>query len=155
VPARRGPRPGKPEHPGKVHPEGIEDQLVHCLVEGLARHALHNEPEEVVVGVRVLVFPAGLGDRLRCNARFPFLVVAGGFDEDGRSIPIPLSGLNEMTEVFRQRLTWFVLEHGLHAKDRAQNLLSWRNSGFRSVPGRAITPVWWQSCGRGAGPRRA
>jgi len=35
-----------------------------------------------------------------------------------------------MTEVFRRRLIWLLVEKELLAEDFAQNLLSWKNSGF-------------------------
>lgn len=44
------------------------------------------------------------GDQLRWNLHRHCLVLEGGFGEDGRFISVPLSGLNQMTEVFRRRL---------------------------------------------------
>ena len=73
------------------------------------------------------------GDQLRWNAQFHSLVVEGGFDEDGRSISVPLSGSNEMTVVFRRRLIWFLVEKGLLAEDFAQNLLSKYSDYFGST----------------------
>ena len=58
---------------------------------------------------------------MRWNAHFHSLVVEGGFDEAGRFIHVPLSGLDQMTEVFRRRLIWLLVE---------KDLLSWKNSGF-------------------------
>jgi hypothetical protein len=70
------------------------------------------------------------GDLLRWNAHFHSLVVEGGFDETGRFIHVPLSDLGQMTEVFRRRLIWLLVEKKLLAEEFAQNLLSWKNSGF-------------------------
>jgi hypothetical protein len=70
------------------------------------------------------------GDQLRWNAHFHSLVVEGGFDQAGRFIHVPLSGLDQMTEVFRRRLIWLLVEKDLLAEEFARNLLSWRNSGF-------------------------
>jgi hypothetical protein len=70
------------------------------------------------------------GDQLRWNPHHHCLVLEGGFDEEGRFIHVPLSGLKQMTEVFRRRLIWLLVEKKLLAEDFAQNLLSWKNSGF-------------------------
>ncbi len=58
--------------------------------------------EPLLTGV-VTAFQS-FGDQLRWNAHFHSPVVEGGFDEDGRFIPVPLSGLNEMTCISRARL---------------------------------------------------
>ena len=70
------------------------------------------------------------GDQLRWNPHHHCLVLEGGFDEEGRFIPVPLSGLDQMTEVFRRRLIWLLVEKDILAEQFAQNLLSWKNSGF-------------------------
>ena len=44
------------------------------------------------------------GDQLRWNAHFHSLVVEGGFDQAGRFIHVPLSGLDQMTCISRARL---------------------------------------------------
>ena len=56
--------------------------------------------------------------------------VGGDFDEERRFIHVPLSGLDQMTEVFRRRLIWLLVEKDLLAEEFARNLLSWKNSGF-------------------------
>ncbi len=70
------------------------------------------------------------GDQLRWNPHHHCLVLEGGFDEAGRFIHVPLTGLGQMTEVFRRRLIWLLVEKELLAESFAQSLLSWRNSGF-------------------------
>ena len=57
-------------------------------------------------------------------------MLEGGFDEAGRFIHVPLSGLDQMTEVFRRRLIWPLVEKELLAEEFGRNLLSWKNSGF-------------------------
>ena len=57
-------------------------------------------------------------------------MLEGGFDEDGTFISVPFSGLPAMTEVFRRRVIWLLVEKKLLSEDFAANLLSWRNSGF-------------------------
>jgi len=70
------------------------------------------------------------GDQLRWNPHHHCLVLEGGFDEAGRFVHVPLSGLEQMTEVFRRRLIWLLVDKELLAEDFAQSLLSWKNSGF-------------------------
>ncbi len=70
------------------------------------------------------------GDQLRWNPHQHCLVLEGGFDEAGRFIHVPLSGLGEMTEVFRRRVIWLLMEKELLAEEFARNLLFWKNSGF-------------------------
>ena len=45
-------------------------------------------------------------------------------------ISVPLSGLKQMTKVYRRRLIWILVEKEFLSKEFARNLLSWRNSGF-------------------------
>ena len=54
----------------------------------------------------------------------------GGFDEAGAFVSVPFSGLQAMTEIFRRRVIWLLVELELLPEDFARNLLSWRNSGF-------------------------
>jgi hypothetical protein len=70
------------------------------------------------------------GDQLRWNPHFHCLVLEGGFDEQGVFVSIPFSGLQAMTEVFRRRVTWLLVEKELLSEEFARNLLSWKNSGF-------------------------
>ena len=70
------------------------------------------------------------GDQLRWNPHFHCLVLEGGFDEASTFVSVPLSGLQQMTEVFRWRLIWLLVEKDLLSEEFAQNLLSWKNSGF-------------------------
>ena len=67
------------------------------------------------------------GTRLRWNPPQHCLVLVGGFDEDGTFIPVPLSGLEQMTEIFRRRLIRLLVEKELLAEEFARNLLSRRN----------------------------
>ena len=67
---------------------------------------------------------------MRWNPHQQYLVVEEGFDEDGTFISVPLSGLQQMTEVFRRLLIWLLVEKELLSEEFARNLLSWRNSGF-------------------------
>ena len=45
-------------------------------------------------------------------------------------VSVPFSGLQAMTEVFRRRVIWLLVEKELLSAEFAQNLLSWRNPGF-------------------------
>lgn len=64
------------------------------------------------------------------NPHFHWLVLEGGFDEEGVFVSIPLSGLQQMTEVFRRRVIWLLVRKELLSGEFARNLLSWNNSGF-------------------------
>jgi hypothetical protein len=68
--------------------------------------------------------------QLRWNPHFHSLLVEGGFDEQGAFVSVPFSGLQAMTEVFRRRVIWLLVEKELLSEEFALNLLSWRNSGF-------------------------
>jgi len=80
---------------------------------------------------RIVTAFQSYGDLLRWNSHFHSLVVEGGFDEAGTFLSVPLSGLDQMTEVFRRSLIWLLVEKELLFEEFARNLLSWRNSGFR------------------------
>ena len=54
-------------------------------------------------------------------------MLEGGYDEEGRFVHVPLSGLGQMTEAFRRRLIWLLVEKELLAEEFARNLLTWRN----------------------------
>ncbi len=64
------------------------------------------------------------GDQLRWNPHHHCLVLEGGFDEAGRFIHVPLSGLDQMTAVFRRRLIWLLVEKELLAEYIARPPLS-------------------------------
>jgi hypothetical protein len=55
---------------------------------------------------RVIATQQTFGGRLHWNPNYHCPVLEGGFDEHGTFIPVPLSGLDQMTEVFRRRLIW-------------------------------------------------
>ncbi|WP_319560361.1 transposase [Marispirochaeta sp.] len=58
------------------------------------------------------------------------IVLEGGFDADGTFVYLPFSGLEKMTEYFRRSVVRFFTEKKLLTEQFAQNLLSWRHSGF-------------------------
>ena len=57
-------------------------------------------------------------------------VLKGGFDAEGTFISIPFSGLQAMTQVFQRRVITLLVDKQLLSVDFAENLLSWRHSGF-------------------------
>ena len=75
----------------------------------------------------VIVAHQTFGDQLRWNPHFHCLVLEGGFDEAGKFVSVPFSGLKQMTEVFRRRVIWLLAEKELLSQEFARNLLSWRN----------------------------
>ena len=58
------------------------------------------------------------------------ILLEGGFDEDGAFVYLPLSGLEKMTEYFRRTVLEFFTDKKLLTEQFAQNLLSWKHSGF-------------------------
>jgi transposase len=70
------------------------------------------------------------GDMLRWNPHFHAIVLEGGFDDEGTFFYIPFTGLDSMAEVFRRRVIKLLVERELLNENFAQNLLSWRHSGF-------------------------
>ena len=61
------------------------------------------------------------------------LVLEGGFDEAGTFVSVPFSDVQAMTEIFRRRVIWLLVQKELLSDDFARNLLSWRNSGFSTT----------------------
>ena len=61
------------------------------------------------------------GDQLRWNPHHHCLVVEEGLDEHGTFIPVPLSGLDQMTEVFRRRLIRLLVEKELLSGELARS----------------------------------
>ena len=54
----------------------------------------------------------------------------GGYDTEGNFVYLPISSKKKMTELFRRRVIKHFVDKNLINKDFAQNLLSWKNSGF-------------------------
>lgn len=77
-------------------------------------------------------------DQLRWNAHFHSLVIEGGFDEAGRFIHIPLLGLKPMTEVFRRRLIWLLVEKKLLAEDFVRPPLSLKKIRYEPFKGKVL-----------------
>jgi len=90
----------------------------------------------------VLAFQSA-GDFLRFNPHFHGIVLEGGFDGQGRFIHVPLGDLSQMSEYFRRMIIDFFLQKKLITEKLAQNLLSWRHSGF-SVDNRVKIPAFSQ-----------
>jgi len=54
----------------------------------------------------------------------------GGFDEQGNFVYLPISNTKQITEFFRQLVIKHFVDKKLLNENFAQNLLSWKNSGF-------------------------
>jgi len=67
---------------------------------------------------------------LRFNPHWHAIVLEGGFDKHGNFVHIPFSNLPQMTECFRRAVIKLFLERKLINQDMADNLLTWRHSGF-------------------------
>ena len=70
------------------------------------------------------------GDLLRFNSHFHGVFLEGGFDKDGNFIFIPIHDTAKLTQSFRQMVVKYFYAKGLITNSFAQNLLSWKNSGF-------------------------
>ena len=70
------------------------------------------------------------GDFARWNPHFHTLLIEGGFDNDGNFVYLPISSTVRMTELFRRLVIKHFQDKKLINDDFAQNLLSWKNSGF-------------------------
>jgi len=57
-------------------------------------------------------------------------MLAGGFDEEGRFVYLPIADTKRMTEMFRRLVIKRFQEKKLITERFAWNLLSWKNSGF-------------------------
>jgi hypothetical protein len=57
-------------------------------------------------------------------------LLEGGFDDEGNFVYLPISSTKGMTELFRRKVIKYYEENKLINSDFAQNLLSWKNSGF-------------------------
>ena len=70
------------------------------------------------------------GEFIRFNPHFHALVLEGCFDEHGRFVYIPIKNTQKMTEYFRRRIIQYFLKTKRIDKNKANNLLSWKHSGF-------------------------
>lgn len=70
------------------------------------------------------------GDFARWNPHWHALLIEGGFDEEGKFVYLPISSTRQMTELFRKLVIKHFQGKKLINDKFAQNLLSWKNSGF-------------------------
>lgn len=97
---------------------------------------------KAIESAAVLVFQTA-GDFVRHNPHYHGIVLEGGFDDQGRFIHVPLGDLSRMSEYFRRMIIKFFLAKKLIAEKMAQNLLSWRHSGF-SIDNQVKIPAFGQ-----------
>jgi len=71
-----------------------------------------------------------VGDFLRFNSHYHGIILEGGFDEEGNFAFIPFGNFDKMSEYFRRMIIKFFLDKKLINERFAQNLLTWRHSGF-------------------------
>ena len=89
-----------------------------------------NEAAKTRVETAAVLCFQSFGEFLRWNPHWHAIVLEGGFDESGNFIHIPFGNLQEMTECFRGRVVKFFFDGKLINQDMADNLLTWRHSGF-------------------------
>ena len=70
------------------------------------------------------------GDFAKPNPHWHGILIEGGFDEEGGFVYLPISNTSNMTELFRRKVIKYFEDNKLINSDFAQNLLSWKNSGF-------------------------
>jgi hypothetical protein len=100
-------------------------RLIYRLMKDFYREAAGTE---LMTGI--VIAHQTFGDMLRWNPHFHAIVLEGGFDDAGTFYYIPFSGLDSMIEVFRRRVIGMLMDRGFLKADLAENLLSWRHSGF-------------------------
>jgi len=100
-------------------------RLIYRLIQDFYREAAGTE---LMTGI--VIAHQTFGDMLRWNPHFHAIVLEGGFDDEGTFYYIPFNGLDSMIEVFRRRVIGMLMDRGLLKADLAENLLSWRHSGF-------------------------
>jgi hypothetical protein len=81
------------------------------------------------------------GEFLRCNPHVHAIILEGGFDSAGRFIHIPFGQPSAMTECFRRNVVKLFLSKKLIAPQMAENLLTWRHSGFSIDASVRISPT--------------
>jgi len=92
--------------------------------------AFYREVAGKEISTGMVIAHQTFGDILRFNPHFHAILLEGGFDEDGSFVYLPFSGLEKMTEYFRHSVLRFFTEKKLLTEQFAQNLLSWKHSGF-------------------------
>jgi hypothetical protein len=70
------------------------------------------------------------GDFARFNPHWHGILLEGGFDEKGNFVYLPISNTKQITEFYRQLVIKHFVDKKLINENFAQNLLSWKNSGF-------------------------
>ena len=99
------------------------------LIFGMVQDYLNEAAKTRVETAAVLCFQS-FGEFLKFNPHFHGIFLEGGFDEDGNFVYIQLSNLPQMTECFRRLVIKLFLEKKLINQKMADNLLTWRHSGF-------------------------
>ena len=90
----------------------------------------YNEAANAAIETASVLTFQSFGEFLRWNAHFHGIFLEGGFDENGNFHYIPFSNLPQMTECFRRLVIKLFLEKKLIGQHMADNLLTWRHSGF-------------------------
>ena len=92
--------------------------------------AYYNEACNKKIMTAAIISYQSSGEFLRFNPNLHSLILEGGFDEHGNFFFIPIADTSRMTECFRQLVIKRFTEKELISQSLADNLLSWRNSGF-------------------------
>ena len=100
-------------------------KLIYSIIE-----EYYNELSKVKIKSGAVISYQTAGDVLRFNSHFHAIILEGGIDEDNNFHFLPINNLNNLTEVFRQKVVNLFVEKKLLNQQMANNLLSWKHSGF-------------------------
>jgi hypothetical protein len=90
----------------------------------------YTEVKGFPVTTGIVVSHQTAGDLLRWNAHWHCIILEGGIDEQDNFHYIPVKSLDGMVELFRHLVIELLVTKNLLNESFAQNLLTWKNSGF-------------------------
>ena len=110
------------------HDRMLFSEISHLIFEMIQSY--YNEISVRQINTGLVLSYQTSGDFARWHPHWHGLLLEGGFDEDGNFVYLPISDTKQMTELFRRLVIKHFVDKKLINKDFANNLLSWKNSGF-------------------------
>ena len=80
------------------------------------------------------------GDLLGWHPHVHAIASRGGWDREGRWVPVPFVDTVAAERLFRHQVIALLRDEGLLSEERIALLLSWRNSGSRSTTASPLPP---------------